>query len=1232
MGLHSRTRLNLYGACSNGYVLITVMVTIVLLAAISLMLSRESAMAVNRVGSGVQQSAARYIAEAGVAHAKWSSSDSACANYSLPVTSFAGGSYSGTIVPDNGSPVDISVKAQFGNDTEHLMVAKRQTVYDGIQTLILQPDATDGKDTYLSELTALSNYGADTKLVVDGTPLNRNRSMLQFDLTALASNHHIISASLELYSTSALWPASELDVYAMSALWQEGNLVATLGAASWTERLPGVSWTSAGGDFDAGRVATTQTTGSTGWVSWNLRNLVADWVAGRRTNMGLMIRTAQTGQGAEFASSDHTNATLRPRLVIRYGCECGQVCTPAVTTDTGTTGLVISTLADVSGSTAPGLANWSESDLIDVTNPNLAFEPGTTGATLVSVFSLDNFASDFDSDIDAVHFVSKDIIVGDSDQVALQKGDLLLSTTESESFSSLNTLSVNAEDVFVFRPVGPGNYSSGTFIFLLDGSQIHSNNTVGISLVESVTTVGDRTVQAGSFLMAISNRRDVLEFVTDNVGENTTSGVLYELVDGQDMNFGSEIRGLDLVETLYDVGGHLVPAGSILVSLNNDGSVVGNNNVAVDSEDIFYLTVSQTGANSIASATLWLDGSDLNLTSDAEHIQALSLTFLTNEGQPPVSCDASFLPMGKSGEFSWDSGATVNPRGMAFIAPGIDFNQITAPLGGAWLVTDHDANTIDMYSEAGYLISRKSMSYTGLSGITYIVSGTLGNRYAVTDSNAQTIYILDTLGNQFSERPTGGFSQEPLGISYISDSVSGTYDKSLLVSSRKNELGVAVSEVLVVKQQGTLTTRYDVSGAISDPVGVAHIPNSDKFLVLGSSGVVAEFDLNGNFIQSYDATGYGAPGFQGLGVNLLNCEHALIEHGDDKVVYLSRFGSGTGGPRYLDQFNQQNCNADDYSGSDGLYDWSAFSWTEPFESDDSCAGNITIRTDASIPDGASFRLKMEGATPRIQRRVDTSFMQSASIKFDYRASGFSLGDVLWVLASNDGTNWYPVWQREGPMAMGGYQTMVADITGFIASTTHIAIEVNAGGVFNDIYIDNVTVFDHLNAPPFTNTALDQFNLAGDFSGNDGSLLWDGDWEEVGENDGADAGDIIVMSGPGGSVALRLRDNDNGGEGVERRIDLTGFNRASLFVSYQREALDTNGDYVTVEVSGDDGNSWFELGRISGPGDDTAGIARRLAFDITPFISDKTWIRFKTSPTMGNQDAVWLDDIEIGVSN
>lgn len=75
------------------------------------------------------------------------------------------------------------------------------------------------------------------------------------------------------------------------------------------------------------------------------------------------------------------------------------------------------------------------------------------------------------------------------------------------------------------------------------------------------------------------------------------------------------------------------------------------------------------------------------------------------------------------------------------------------------------------------------------------------------------------------------------------------------------------------------------------------------------------------------------------------------------------------------------------------------------------------------------------------------------------------------------------------------------------------------------------------SPACIGTFLDQFNTVS-FANNDGSLNWSGDWLEINESDGANKSDVRVRD-DNGPYQLWLRDNDGGGEGVEKEADLSG---------------------------------------------------------------------------------------------
>ena len=153
--------------------------------------------------------------------------------------------------------------------------------------------------------------------------------------------------------------------------------------------------------------------------------------------------------------------------------------------------LWLSTDHDVDSSNAPGLSSWDDGEIIEFSDPNLVFDPGTTNGTFSAGLDLEAFTVDGNSDIAAVHYVTETVVVGGNSfpSITLLAGDVLLSIADNENFTSTNSLSVSKHDVFVFRPDVAGDYSSGTFIMLLE-------NPVGAQ-IQAITLVEQDTVDRG---------------------------------------------------------------------------------------------------------------------------------------------------------------------------------------------------------------------------------------------------------------------------------------------------------------------------------------------------------------------------------------------------------------------------------------------------------------------------------------------------------------------------------------------------------------------------------------------------------------------------------------------------------------------------------------------------------------------------------------------------------------
>lgn len=163
------------------------------------------------------------------------------------------------------------------------------------------------------------------------------------------------------------------------------------------------------------------------------------------------------------------------------------------------------------------------------------------------------------------------------------------------------------------------------------------------------------------------------------------------------------------------------------------------------------------------------------------------------------------------------------------------------------------------------------------------------------------------------------------------------------------------------------------------------------------------------------------------------------------------------------------------------------------------------------------------------------------------------------------------------------------------------------------------------------TYRDQFKST-TYSGSDGTLGWTGDWAEVNEADGAKNGDEVVEVDPDatstpGSNQLRVQDNDGGGEGVVRALNLKGAAVATLSLRYRRDALDAADEYVAIGISKTGTTGPFsEIVRLKGVADDKT--YQSFSQDISAYASETTAIRLLGSSSMGGSDAVWFDDVEV----
>ena len=145
-----------------------------------------------------------------------------------------------------------------------------------------------------------------------------------------------------------------------------------------------------------------------------------------------------------------------------------------------------------------------------------------------------------------------------------------------------------------------------------------------------------------------------------------------------------------------------------------------------------------------------------------------------------------------------------------------------------------------------------------------------------------------------------------------------------------------------------------------------------------------------------------------------------------------------------------------------------------------------------------------------------------------------------------------------------------------------------------------------------------------FNGSDGSFAWQNEWVELGEADGADAGDVAVTPFWGGALqGLRLQGAD---KGVLRALDLAQATTAQVTVAYRRKSFLTENDYVILTASSDGGNTWNELARWGGPATDEA--IQNETLDLSAYRSAQAMLRLVTAPGMNPEARFYLDLVDV----
>ncbi len=280
--------------------------------------------------------------------------------------------------------------------------------------------------------------------------------------------------------------------------------------------------------------------------------------------------------------------------------------------------------------------------------------------------------------IRALHFVQKPNSVGTTGtRFTLKPGDLVMVLDPGKAPATV-TLNSNQntqfvatrQDIVVYRPTAADNYTNGTWFMLLNKG-VHVGTTIynvhEVSIVETPTTIGGTTLAAGTFLVAHSDATMHMNIYTLTVsgtgmGTNTQTSDCAALLLGAPLgNLASQVKGLSLLSYPTAFNNNVLPAGTLLVSINTNASFAG---VAQTPFDVVALQVTKTQQDSVpgtvATGTMLFRGSDIGLTDASGAININSLSLQSYSAPTLITLAASNIMSGSS-----LLNASVDPRGTA---------------------------------------------------------------------------------------------------------------------------------------------------------------------------------------------------------------------------------------------------------------------------------------------------------------------------------------------------------------------------------------------------------------------------------------------------------------------------------------------------------------------------------------------------------------------------------------
>jgi len=284
-----------------GALLLMVSLLLATLAALAFGMNRAGSAELRAINDDYEGRAADYLAQAGVAAARWSSQVGGCNRANIPRTTLGAGAFTASV--SGSDKLAISVTATV-NGASRTLARTGVVVYD-LTDLSSTDVSDDALDTTIAPLSILPENERPTLNLFSGTA----HALLYWKLDEVGHDELVVSAILTLTQEGA-GIARRVAVHRVTTAWDKN--------ASWYRPRGAGSWNN-GGDYSSVVLASTSV--AAGNASWDLTGIVDAWVSERLLNQGLLLRLEDPLQSVSFYSQE-ASSSRRPVLRVITAEEC----------------------------------------------------------------------------------------------------------------------------------------------------------------------------------------------------------------------------------------------------------------------------------------------------------------------------------------------------------------------------------------------------------------------------------------------------------------------------------------------------------------------------------------------------------------------------------------------------------------------------------------------------------------------------------------------------------------------------------------------------------------------------------------------------------------------------------------------------------------------------------------------------------------------------------------------